>query len=78
MLDSIMFYSFVFTIGEHVLELAMYLDMLNTNCFPSWPHVFAMAEQVMMRLQQQDLELHDHLRHIAPINAQVNPKVCTL
>ena len=33
--------------GEHVLELAMYLDMLNSNCFPSWPHVFVMAEEVM-------------------------------
>lgn len=61
--------------GEHVLELAMYLDMLNCNCFPTWPHVFAIAEQVMMRLQEQDQKLHDHLKHIAPINAQVNPKV---
>ncbi|XP_035828352.1 uncharacterized protein LOC101850990 [Aplysia californica] len=60
--------------GEHVLELAMYLDMLNSNCFPSWPHVFAMAEQVMSTLQQQDPKLHDHLKRIAPINAQVNPK----
>lgn len=60
--------------GEHVIELAMYLDMLNANCFPSWPHVFAMAEQVMVTLQQSDPALYDHLKHIAPINAQVNPK----
>ncbi|GFO41253.1 hypothetical protein PoB_006775800 [Plakobranchus ocellatus] len=60
--------------GEHVIELAMYLDMLNSNCFPSWPHVFAMAEQVMAILQQRDPALHDHLKRIAPINAQVNPK----
>ncbi|CAG5136649.1 unnamed protein product [Candidula unifasciata] len=60
--------------GEHVLELAMYLDMLSSNCFPSWPHVFAMAEQVMMKLQQHDPDLYTHLKHIAPINAQVNPK----
>ncbi|RUS81425.1 hypothetical protein EGW08_010809 [Elysia chlorotica] len=60
--------------GEHVIELAMYLDMLNANCFPSWPHVFAMAEQVMATLQQRDPALHDHLKRIAPINAQVNPK----
>ena len=60
--------------GEHVLEVAMYLDMLNSNCFPSWPQVFVMAEQVMSILQQKDPRLHDHLKHIAPINAQVNPK----
>ncbi|KAH9512915.1 hypothetical protein Btru_036992 [Bulinus truncatus] len=60
--------------GEHVLELAMYLDMLNCNCFPTWPHVFAMAEQVMMRLQSDDPQLYDHLKRIAPINALVNPK----
>ncbi|KAK3710497.1 hypothetical protein RRG08_021313 [Elysia crispata] len=60
--------------GEHVIELAMYLDMLNANCFPSWPHVFAMAEQVMATLQQRDPALHDHLKRIAPISAQVNPK----
>lgn len=53
----------------------MYLDMLISNCFPSWPHVFAMAEQVMMKLQQHDPELYAHLKHIAPIKAQVNPKV---
>ncbi|KAK6967406.1 hypothetical protein BgiMline_027221 [Biomphalaria glabrata] len=60
--------------GEHVLELAMYLDMLNCNCFPTWPHVFAMAEQVMMRLQSDDPQLYDHLKRIAPINALVNAK----
>ncbi|CAL1547704.1 unnamed protein product [Lymnaea stagnalis] len=60
--------------GEHILELAMYLDLLNSNCFPTWPHVFAMAEQVMMRLEKDDPQLHNHLRRIAPINAQVNPK----
>lgn len=65
-------------IGEHVFELAMYLDLLNSGCFPTWPHVFAIAERVMIRLQQDDPELHDHLKHIATINVQGSPKVsCT-
>ncbi|KAK7475022.1 hypothetical protein BaRGS_00033703 [Batillaria attramentaria] len=60
--------------GEHVLELGMYLDLLNTSCYPSWPEVFAIAECVMQRLQDEDPELHDHLKHIATINVQGHPK----
>ncbi|KAK7088191.1 uncharacterized protein [Littorina saxatilis] len=60
--------------GEHVLELGMYLDLLNSSCFPTWPQVFAIAECVMQRLQEDDPELHDHLRHIASINVQGSPK----
>lgn len=60
--------------GEHVLELGMYLDLLNTSCFPTWPEVFAIAEVVMQRLQEEDPELHDHLKHIATINVQGSPK----
>lgn len=61
--------------GEHVVELGMYLDLLNTSCFPTWPEVFAIAECVMQRLQDEDPELHDHLKHIASINVQGHPKV---
>ncbi|XP_046568194.1 LOW QUALITY PROTEIN: uncharacterized protein LOC124276591 [Haliotis rubra] len=60
--------------GEHVFELAMYLDLLNTNCFPKWPQVFAIAEQVMNTLRQADPELHNHLTSIAKKNFKVNPK----
>ncbi|XP_076453203.1 uncharacterized protein LOC143288510 isoform X2 [Babylonia areolata] len=60
--------------GEHVLELAMYLDLLNASCFPTWPQVFAVAECVMQRLQEDDPEFHDHLKHIATINVQGSPK----
>ena len=58
-----------------MFELAMYLDLLNTNCFPTWPQVFAIAEQVMNTLQQSDPELHDHLKAISGVNVKVNPKV---
>lgn len=61
--------------GEHVLELAMYLDLLNAGCFPTWPEVFAIAECVMQQLQQEDPEFHDHLKSIATINVQGSPKV---
>ncbi|PVD32717.1 hypothetical protein C0Q70_08162 [Pomacea canaliculata] len=60
--------------GEHVLELAMYLDLLNAGCFPTWPEVFAIAECVMQQLQQEDPEFHDHLKSIATINVQGSPK----
>ena len=61
--------------GEHVYELAMYLDLLNRHCFPRWPQVFAMAESAMGRLQEGDRELHDHLKYIAQVEPSVNPKV---
>lgn len=60
--------------GEHVLELGMYLDLLNSTCFPSWPQVFAIAECVMQRLRDEDPEFHDHVKHIATINVQGSPK----
>ncbi|KAL8583033.1 hypothetical protein ACOMHN_051197 [Nucella lapillus] len=60
--------------GEHVLELAMYLDLLNSSCFPTWPQVFAVADCVMQRLQEDDPEFHNHIRHIATINVQGSPK----
>ncbi|KAK6190965.1 hypothetical protein SNE40_002721 [Patella caerulea] len=59
---------------EHAMDLSMYLDLLNTNCFPSWPQVFAIAEQVMTTLQRSDPELYSHLRDISKINVQFNPK----
>lgn len=62
--------------GEHVYELAMYLDLLNSSCFPTWHHVFAIAEQVMMTLSLSDPDLYTHLKSIAKTNMQVNKKVC--
>lgn len=61
--------------GEHVYELAMYLDLLNSSCFPTWHHVFAIAEQVMMTLSLSDPDLYTHLKSIAKTNMQVNKKV---
>ncbi|ESP04135.1 hypothetical protein LOTGIDRAFT_237550 [Lottia gigantea] len=58
----------------HAMDLSMYLDLLNTNCFPKWPEVFAIAEQVMSVLQKSDPELYNHLRTISRINVQFNPK----
>lgn len=56
-------------------ELAMYLDLLNSSCFPTWPQVFAVAEQVMGTLSQSDPDLFTHLKAIAKTNAKVNKKV---
>ncbi|XP_062597302.1 uncharacterized protein LOC134258744 isoform X2 [Saccostrea cucullata] len=60
--------------GEHVYELAMYLDLLNSSCFPTWPQVFAIAEQVMMTLSLSDPDLYTHLKSIAKTNMKVNKK----
>ena len=57
------------------MELAMYLDLLNSSCFPTWPQVFAIAEQVMGTLSQSDPDLYTHLKAIAKTNAKVNKKV---
>ena len=65
-------------LGEHVYELAMYLDLLNSSCFPTWPQVFAIAEQVMMTLSLSDPDLYTHLKSIAKTNMQVNKKVCKI
>ncbi|KAK2173209.1 hypothetical protein NP493_892g01013 [Ridgeia piscesae] len=58
--------------GEHVYELAMYLDLLNKTCFPSWEQIFAIAVRVMSRLAELDIELHRHLTRIAQIEALVD------
>ncbi|XP_056008915.1 uncharacterized protein LOC125662842 isoform X2 [Ostrea edulis] len=60
--------------GEHVYEVAMYLDLLNSSCFPTWPQVFAIAEQVMMTLSLSDPDLYTHLKSIAKTNMKVNKK----
>lgn len=60
---------------EHVYELAMYLDLLNRHCFPHWPEIFAMAESVMLRLQEGDREFFDHIKYIAQVEPCINPKV---
>lgn len=61
-------------IGEHVYEVAMYLDLLNSSCFPTWPQVYAIAEQVMNTLMQSDPDLYTHLKSIATTNVKVNKK----
>ena len=53
----------------------MYLDLLNKTLFPKWPEIFASAEKVMERLKAGDSELHDHLKTVAQIDANFNPKV---
>ena len=68
---------YVSAAGEHVYELAMYLDLLNKTCFPSWEQIFAIAERVMSRLAELDSELHDHLTQIAQIEALVDSNVST-
>lgn len=53
----------------------MYLDLLNSSCFPTWPQVFAIAEQVMNTLMLSDPDLYTHLKSIATTNVKVNKKV---
>ena len=60
---------------EHVYELAMYLDLLNRNCFPSWPQIFGIAERVMNRLAELNPKLEAHMVSVATINPRVNEKV---
>ena len=61
--------------AEHIYELAMYLDLLNTSLFPKWPEIFATSEKVMERLKIGDPTLHAHLTETLQIDPQVNPKV---
>ena len=63
------------TLGEHVYELAMYLDLLNKGCFPKWPEIFAIAERVMTRVQNTDSEFYQHLKSVAVTQPTVNAKV---
>ncbi|XP_074641943.1 uncharacterized protein LOC141899489 [Tubulanus polymorphus] len=60
--------------GEHVYELAMYLNLLNEHCFPSWPQIFAMAERTMETLEVVDEELYTHLKIVAQKDIAFNPK----
>ncbi|XP_036358584.1 uncharacterized protein LOC115211485 isoform X2 [Octopus sinensis] len=64
------------TEGEEIYELAMLLHLLESRCFPSWAIMSVIAENVMATLELKDLELYKHLKHVATINAQVNPKDC--
>ncbi|CAH1801454.1 unnamed protein product [Owenia fusiformis] len=60
--------------AEHVYDLAMKLDLLQKNCFPSWPEVFETAEKTLTQLQSVDSEFYNHLKDIAQKNVQSNPK----
>ena len=65
----------MYLLVDHVYELAMHLDLLNTGCFPKWPEIFAVAEKVMARVKSEDRELYDHLSHVAQIDVLMEPKV---
>lgn len=60
--------------GENVIELAMYMDLLNSNCFPTWPSVFAIAEKSLTDIREADPDFYNHLKMISRINVKVNPK----
>ncbi|KAL5015854.1 hypothetical protein ScPMuIL_005443 [Solemya velum] len=60
--------------GQLVVELAMYLDLVNSTCFPTWPEVFAIADQSMKTIAQGDPELFKHLKNISVKNVKVNKK----
>ena len=53
----------------------MYLDLLNSHWFPTWPTVFAMAKRVLSTVKQADPDFYNHLKMISRINVKVNPKV---
>lgn len=67
----------IFFAGENVIELAMYLDLLNSYWYPTWPVVFAAAERVLSTIRQSDPDFYNHLKMISRINVKVNPKVIT-
>ena len=71
-------YVLFFVKGENVIELAMYLDLLNSHNFPNWPTVFGIAEKALTRIRQSDPELYEHLKMISKIHVRVNPKVCNI
>lgn len=58
-----------------MIELAMYLDLLNSNCFPTWPSVFAIAEKALTNIRESDPDFYNHLKMISRNNVKVNPKV---
>ncbi|XP_053375803.1 uncharacterized protein LOC123533294 isoform X1 [Mercenaria mercenaria] len=60
--------------GENVIELAMYMDLLNSNSFPTWPSVFAIAEKSLTDIRESDPDFYNHLKMISRINVKVNPK----
>ena len=59
-------------------ELAMVLDLLSRNCFPSWPQIFRVSERVMGRLAEVNPQLESHLTRTAAVSPKVNEKVRTL
>ena len=59
-------------------ELAMFLDLLSRNCFPSWPQIFRVSERVMGRLAEINPKLESHLTQTAAVSPKVNEKVPTL
>lgn len=61
-------------IGEHVCELAMYLTLVRTSCFPYQLHVLTIAKQVLDILKEHDPVLHAHLHQIAAVNVQNDTK----
>ncbi|XP_072026594.1 uncharacterized protein [Amphiura filiformis] len=59
---------------DHPYELAFYLNLLQSNTFPHWPEIYAIAEQAMARLQSGDMELYQHLQTCSTTNVKVDPK----
>uniref|UniRef100_W5M7Y6 Uncharacterized protein n=1 Tax=Lepisosteus oculatus TaxID=7918 RepID=W5M7Y6_LEPOC len=63
----------VFFLAEHLYELSMYLHCLIQK-FPCWPEIFAMAENVMRHVEENDPELFAHLQLCSSRNMVLDSK----
>uniref|UniRef100_W5M7Z8 Uncharacterized protein n=1 Tax=Lepisosteus oculatus TaxID=7918 RepID=W5M7Z8_LEPOC len=59
--------------AEHLYELSMYLHCLIQK-FPCWPEIFAMAENVMRHVEENDPELFAHLQLCSSRNMVLDSK----
>ncbi|GAB6026489.1 hypothetical protein CHUAL_012914 [Chamberlinius hualienensis] len=59
---------------SHVMELAMYLDLVNRHCIPSIDHVFSMADKVVTTWRDWDRGLFSHVQESLSKNVWINIK----
>lgn len=61
-------------VGEHVYELALYLTLLRTSCFPDELHMLTAARQVLDNIKEHDPVLYTHLQQISKVNLKNHSK----
>ncbi|CAM2720415.1 unnamed protein product [Rotaria socialis] len=58
--------------NESIYVIAMHLNLFIRHCFPTWPNVFTIANDILLDLSKSDQNFYEHLKAISTIRRNIN------